>query len=41
MDAFRNAGNFGIRWRPNSPEYRISLAVVDIDSGSRQGNYRS
>jgi hypothetical protein len=39
MDAFRNAGNFGIRWRPNSPEYWISLAVVDIDSGSRQGNY--
>ena len=32
MDAFRNAGNFGIRRRPNSPEYRIALAVVDIEA---------
>jgi hypothetical protein len=32
MDAFRNAGYFGIRRRPNSPEYRIAIDVVDIDA---------
>jgi hypothetical protein len=32
MDAFRNARNFGIRRRPNSPECRIALGVVDIDA---------
>ena len=32
MDASCNAGNFGIRRRPNSPEYRIALAVVDIEA---------
>ena len=32
MDAFCNAGYFGIRRRPNSPEYRIAIAVVDIEA---------
>ena len=32
MGSFRNSGNCGIRWRPNSPGYRISLAVVDIEA---------
>jgi hypothetical protein len=32
MDAFRNTGNFGIRRRPNSLEYRIALTVVDIEA---------
>jgi hypothetical protein len=31
MGAFRNAGNLGIRRRPNSLEYQMALAVVDIE----------
>ena len=32
MNAFRNAGNLGIRRRPDSPEYQFAPAVIDVDA---------